>query len=183
MYLYYELGSWSAFDTRDGYMPMARPDSLAPTMELTDLRYASASYDGEALLIVPGPDGMLSTLHFDSIRDGLEECAFCCLRSQRFNQLAFFFALTVCLSCSYEYYALLSRLVGTPLLGESTCTRRQRGCRFQARCSRACTTETVPTRCTPTMHRCPKTTTHGTSCGAKTPRCSAASARLWRPRC
>lgn len=84
MYLYYELGAWSAFATPSGYLPMARPETLKPTMELTDLRYASASYDGEALLIVPGPNGMLSTLHFEGIRDGLED---------------------------YEYYTLLSQLV------------------------------------------------------------------------
>ena len=35
--------------------------------------FDATSYDGEALLLLPGPTGILSTLHFDSIRDGLED--------------------------------------------------------------------------------------------------------------
>ena len=49
---------------------MGQPDGVTPTLEVLDMRYASASYDGEAMLILPGPEGMLSTLHFDSLRDG-----------------------------------------------------------------------------------------------------------------
>ena len=63
---------------------MGQPDGVTPTLEVLDMRYASASYDGEAMLILPGPEGMLSTLHFDSLRDGLED---------------------------FEYYHLLSELV------------------------------------------------------------------------
>ena len=70
MYLYYELGSWSPFFSVGGYRPMGQPDGVTPTLEVLDMRYASASYDGEAMLILPGPEGMLSTLHFDSLRDG-----------------------------------------------------------------------------------------------------------------
>ena len=84
MYLYYELGSWSPFFSVGGYRPMGQPDGVTPTLEVLDMRYASASYDGEAMLILPGPEGMLSTLHFDSLRDGLED---------------------------FEYYHLLSELV------------------------------------------------------------------------
>ena len=46
-------------------------------------RYASASYDGEAMLILPCSKGILcSTLHFDSLRDGLEDYEFYVTLSQ-----------------------------------------------------------------------------------------------------
>jgi hypothetical protein len=74
-YIYYELGGWVSFSGPAGYTPAAAPDGLTPFMEVTDVMYTSSSYDGEALLILPGPKGMLSTIQFESLRDGLEECA------------------------------------------------------------------------------------------------------------
>lgn len=39
------------------------------------VRYASAAYgyDGVGEMILPGPEGALSTLHFENYRDGLED--------------------------------------------------------------------------------------------------------------
>eukprot|EP01045_Picozoa_sp_COSAG04_P006827 COSAG04_NODE_343_length_16235_cov_7.800570_3_plen_110_part_00 len=77
-YEYYALGNWEQFfqvtsDGRAEYLPLARPETLTPFLEVTDIMYDATSYDGEALLLLPGPTGILSTLHFDSIRDGLED--------------------------------------------------------------------------------------------------------------
>lgn len=77
-YEYYALGNWEQFfqvtsDGRAEYVPLARPETLTPFLEVTDMMYDATSYDGEALLLLPGPTGILSTLHFDSIRDGLED--------------------------------------------------------------------------------------------------------------
>ena len=49
------------------------PASITPSMEV--VRYASAAYgyDGVGEMILPGPEGALSTLHFENYRDGLED--------------------------------------------------------------------------------------------------------------
>eukprot|EP01051_Picozoa_sp_SAG22_P000323 SAG22_NODE_7_length_40155_cov_25.241356_36_plen_176_part_00 len=72
-YIYYGLGGWSSFSDHNGYSPAGKPEALTPFLEVTDVRYTASSYDGEALLVLPGPKGMLSTIHFENLRDGLEE--------------------------------------------------------------------------------------------------------------
>ena len=44
-------------------------------MEVTRYLSAPYGYDGMGQLILPGPTGALSTIHFENIRDGLEDHA------------------------------------------------------------------------------------------------------------
>ena len=49
------------------------PSGLSRTLELDDVLYKNESWDGEGMVILPGPRGPLSTLHFEAITAGLED--------------------------------------------------------------------------------------------------------------
>jgi hypothetical protein len=59
------------------------PDNTGQTLRQV-AGYASAAYgyDGLGQLILPGPTGALSTIHFENIRDGLEDHGYLALLSQ-----------------------------------------------------------------------------------------------------
>merc|ERR1711964_619425 len=52
---------------------------MTPTLDVLDFRNGGFGHDGEGLVILPGPPtlsryrGILSTLHFENLRDGLED--------------------------------------------------------------------------------------------------------------
>jgi hypothetical protein len=67
--LYYRLDGWQPYKGTGGIQ------DISPTMEVLDFKYCDAdcSGDGEGLVIVPSPSGVLSTLQMENLRDGLED--------------------------------------------------------------------------------------------------------------
>ena len=65
--LYYRIDDWDAYKGTGGIQ------DISQTMEVLDFKFGNSAQDGEGLLIVPSPSGALSTLHFENIRDGLED--------------------------------------------------------------------------------------------------------------
>jgi hypothetical protein len=76
-FLYYRLNKWtqyvrSSLAGAGGHGPL-NLTSVTPTMEVKGFAYAPYGHDGMGELIAPGPFGALSTIHFENIRDGLED--------------------------------------------------------------------------------------------------------------
>ena len=81
-YLYYGLNEWHTY-FGPSYLPHGSGlwvgrELQNNTLNLLDFRNANESDDAEGSLLVPGPPtsryrGMLSTLQFDNLRDGLED--------------------------------------------------------------------------------------------------------------
>ena len=67
--LYYRLDGWQPYKGTGGIQ------DISPTQEVLDFKYCDAdcSGDGEGLVIVPSPSGVLSTLQMENLRDGLED--------------------------------------------------------------------------------------------------------------
>ena len=68
-FLYYRLNGWTQYEIGakgvgvGGAGPINRTQ-VSQTLEVTGYSNANYSYDGEGQPVVPGPDGVLSTLHF-----------------------------------------------------------------------------------------------------------------------
>eukprot|EP01052_Picozoa_sp_SAG31_P037928 SAG31_NODE_4977_length_2823_cov_1.691997_2_plen_586_part_00 len=76
-FLYYRLNKWTQYVRSPvagagGRGPLNQ-SSVTPTMDVVGFAYAPYGNDGMGELIVPGPSGALSTIHFENIRDGLED--------------------------------------------------------------------------------------------------------------
>ena len=86
-FLYYRLNKWSQYSRRAGGVGAggAGPlngSSVTRTLEVMGYASADYGYDGMGQLIIPGPTGALSTLHFENIRDGLEDHGYLALLRQ-----------------------------------------------------------------------------------------------------
>lgn len=72
-FLYYRLNKWSQYAASAGTGGPLGTGDVTTTMEVTGYRSAPYGYDGMGQLILPGMNGALSTIHFENIRDGLED--------------------------------------------------------------------------------------------------------------
>eukprot|EP01045_Picozoa_sp_COSAG04_P042536 COSAG04_NODE_13486_length_604_cov_0.976238_1_plen_200_part_01 len=79
-YLYYGLDGWRQYYR--GYTPEGSGAwvgrNMTSNLDLLDFRNQGAGHDGEGLVLVPGPPisryrGILTTLHVENLRDGLED--------------------------------------------------------------------------------------------------------------
>lgn len=78
-FLYFRLNKWTQYIRSPiagagGRGPL-NFTSVTATMEVTGFAYAPYGHDGVGELIAPGPSGALSSIHFENIRDGLEDHA------------------------------------------------------------------------------------------------------------
>ena len=69
-FIYYQLFAWEPYCEEPWRSCTAV--GTTPTLELTDFMNDRQTWDGEGQLAVPGPDGVLATLHLESVRDGCE---------------------------------------------------------------------------------------------------------------
>ena len=69
-FIYYQLFAWEPYCEEPWRSCTAV--GTTPTLELTDFMNDKQTWDGEGQLAVPGPDGVLATLHLESVRDGCE---------------------------------------------------------------------------------------------------------------
>ena len=76
--LYYRLDGWETYAGTGGVR------NVSSTMEVLDFRYCESdcATDGEGLLMIPSPKGVLSTLQLENIRDGLEDVEWYAVLSQ-----------------------------------------------------------------------------------------------------
>ena len=74
-FLYYRLNGWTQYQRGTpgvgvGGTGPINVTGVSPTCELTAYSNANYSYDGEGQPILPGLHGVMSTLHFENMRDG-----------------------------------------------------------------------------------------------------------------
>ena len=69
-FIYYQLFAWEPYCEEPWRSCTAV--GTTPTLELTNFFNDRQTWDGEGQLAVPGPDGVLATLHLESVRDGCE---------------------------------------------------------------------------------------------------------------
>jgi hypothetical protein len=85
-FLYYRLNGWTQYEREldevgrrrvgVGNVGPINASGVSPTCEVTAYSNANYSYDGEGQPILPGLHGVMSTLHFENMRDGLEDHAY-----------------------------------------------------------------------------------------------------------
>eukprot|EP01051_Picozoa_sp_SAG22_P006679 SAG22_NODE_444_length_10453_cov_8.586343_10_plen_142_part_00 len=79
-FLYYRLNGWIQYEPGakgvgvGGAGPI-NSSGVTKFCEVTGYSNANYSFDGEGQPILPGEKGVLSTLHFENMRDGLEDHA------------------------------------------------------------------------------------------------------------